>query len=94
MPATEPVSETLRMRGAAMSSAASAAAGPVITVIAPSGAPASTSASARAKSEPGASLAGRATTAQPAASAAAILRAGRSAGKFQADSDRQTPTGW
>ena len=38
--------------------------------------------------------AGRATTEQPAASAAAIFRDGRSAGKFHAESDKQTPTGW
>ena len=38
-----------------------------------------------AKHEPGASEAGLATTEQPAASAAAILREGRSAGKFHAD---------
>src|SRR5258707_768639 len=91
--ATEPVSETLRMTGEAISSSASLADGPVMTVSTPGGRPASTSASAMAKHEPGVSEAGRATTEQPAASAAAILREGRRAGKFHADSDRQTPIG-
>ena len=92
--ATEPVSDTLRITGEAISSAASFDDGPVMTVTTPGGRPASTSASAILKHEPGASDAGRATIAQPAASAAAILRDGSSAGKFHADSDRQTPTGW
>ena len=92
--AIDPVSDTLRMIGEAISSSASLADGPVMTVSTPGGRPASTSASAMAKHEPGASEAGRATTEQPAASAAAILREGRSAGKFHADSDRQTPIGW
>src|SRR5262245_55863458 len=91
---TEPVSDTLRTIGEAISSLASVDDGPVTTVNTPGGKPASTSASAIAKHEPGASEAGRATTEQPAASAAAILREGRRAGKFQAESDRQTPTGW
>ena len=92
--ATEPVSDTFRITGEAMSSAASFDDGPVMTVTTPGGTPASISAWARWKHDPGASEAGRATTAQPAASAAAIFRDGRSAGKFQAESDRQTPTGW
>ena len=92
--ATEPVSETLRMTGEAISSAASCADGPVMTVSTPGGRPASTRASAILKHEPGASEAGRATTEQPAPSAAAIFRDGSSAGKFQAESERQTPTGW
>ena len=91
---TEPVSETLRITGEAISSSASAAAGPVMTVTTPGGRPASIRHSTIAKHEPGASDAGRATTEQPAASAAAIFREGRSAGKFHADSERQTPTGW
>jgi len=63
-------------------------------VIAPGGAPASMSAWPISKHAPAASEAGLAMTEQPAANAAAILRAGRSAGKFQADSAKEAPTGW
>jgi hypothetical protein len=42
---------------------------------------------------PAASLAGLTTTLQPAPSAAAILREGSSAGKFQAENAATTPTG-
>src|SRR5208282_3679311 len=91
---TEPVSDTFRTMGAAIRVLARVPAEPVITLSTPAGSPASTSACAIAKHGPGASDAGRAITEHPAARAAAIFRAGSSAGKFQADRDEHTPTGW
>ena len=61
---------------------------------APGGTPASWQAATRAAQEAGASPAGLMMIEQPAASAAAILRAGSSAGKFHAEKAATTPTGW
>ena len=91
---TDPVSETLRITGEAISRLTIGTDWPVRIDSTPAGRPASISAWPIAMAQPGASEAGRAITLLPAASAAAILRAGSSIGKFHADSARQGPTGW
>ena len=66
---------------------------PVTRLTTPAGSPASCSACMIAMQLPAASLAGLTITEQPAPSAAAILRDGSSAGKFQAEKAATTPTG-
>ena len=90
---TDPVKVTLRTMGEAIRWVEIFAGSPVTTLRAPAGRPASWAVCASAKLAPGASSAGLMTTLQPAASAAAILRAGSRTGKFQGVKAATTPTG-
>src|SRR5258708_4900215 len=67
---------------------------PVTILTAPGTMPASWQALTIAAAQAGVSPAGLRMTEQPAANAAAILRAGNSAGKFHAENAATTPTGW
>ena len=60
----------------------------------PSGIPARSASTPRASAESGVSLAGRATKAQPAASAGAALRVIIALGKFHGVIEATTPMGW
>src|SRR5262245_4495041 len=70
-----------------------ARASPVTTLNTPDGIPASEASAAKARAEYGVSSAGRQIMVQPAASAAAALRAIIAEGKFQGVMAAQTPTG-
>ncbi|GHG86511.1 hypothetical protein GCM10018780_03310 [Streptomyces lanatus] len=65
----------------------------VITVSTPAGAPASRASSPRTREDRGVSAAGLSTAVQPAARAAATLRAAMAKGTFHGVISRQGPTG-
>jgi hypothetical protein len=89
----EPVSDTLRMTGEAISVSEIRAGSPNTTLTAPGGKPAASSASTIASAVAGVSSDGLMTQEQPAASAAASLRVGPVAGKFQGVNAATGPTG-
>ena len=89
----EPVKESLRTMGLAVSSPPIAAASPVTTLSTPLGKPARDASSAIASAESGVCSAGLATTVHPAASAGAILRVIIAIGKFHGVIAAQTPIG-
>ena len=78
-----PVKDSFRTRGCSSTAAVIVLAlRPGTTLTTPGGTPASASTSATASAVSGVSVAGLSTTAQPAASAGAILRVAMAAGKF------------
>src|SRR3546814_4363319 len=79
----DPVKLSFLTSGLPVSSPPIARDPPVITLNSPAGSPASSASAASASAEKGVSLAGFRTTAQPAASAGAILRVIMADGKFQ-----------
>ena len=90
----EPVKVTLRTSGLLVISAPTAGASvAVITLKIPAGTPACNASSAMASADSGVSAAGFSTTAQPAASAGATLRAIMALGKFHGVIAATTPTG-
>src|SRR5262249_1684703 len=91
---TDPVSVTLRTTGEASSFGEMTLMAPVSRLTTPGGNPAAWQHSTMRATEVGASSAGRQMIEQPAASAGAILRAARMAGKFQAAKAATVPTGW
>src|SRR5690606_18962757 len=90
---TEPVTDTLRTMGDEIRCRAIISELPVTKLTTPFGTPASWQAWTRAAQDAGASPAGLTMMLQPAPKAAAILRAGSNAGKFQAENAATTPTG-
>jgi hypothetical protein len=88
----EPVNATLSTPGWA-TRCSPASRPPGTTLTAPSGTPASASASANTKPLSGASGGGLSTTVQPAASAGAVFQAARVTGAFHGTMAATTPTG-
>jgi len=93
--AVEPVNDSLRTTGLAVSTRPTAAAAVVVTTLnIPFGKPARCASSASASALSGVSSEGLTTTGQPAASAGAHLRVIMAIGKFQGVIAATTPTGW
>ena len=90
---TEPVKLTFLTTGAAISRAETWAGSPNTKFTTPSGKPASVRARTSAIAAPGASSAAFRMIVQAAATAGAILRAGRKTGKFQGVKAATTPIG-
>ncbi len=90
--AVEPVKATLSTSGCA-TSASPVAPSPVITLMTPSGMPASATSSARRSAVSGVCSAGLRTMVQPVASTGASFQTAISSGKFQGMICAQTPTG-
>jgi hypothetical protein len=90
---TEPVNAMNRMAGEAMTRREISSGTPNSTLSTPAGSPASANAWASWHTVPGTSSDGLITMEQPAASAAAILRIGPSAGKFHGTNAPTGPTG-
>src|SRR5260370_41013518 len=89
----EPVNEILRMIGEARRYVETSLGTPKTTLSTPLGRPASSSALAMARAVAGVSSAGLMMQEQPAASEAAILRAGVTAGKVHREKAATGPTG-
>src|SRR5216684_6933627 len=89
----EPVNEILRMTGEAMRYVETSLGTPKTTLSTPLGRPASSRHLAMASAVAGVSSAGLMMQEQPAASEAAILRAGVTAGKFHGEKAATGPTG-
>ena len=89
----EPVNVITRTRSSSTSTSPSSEAGPTTTLSQPGGSPASVSSSASSSAESGVCDAGLSTTAQPAASAGAILWATRLSGKLKGEIAPTTPIG-
>ena len=89
----EPVNVMSFTRSSSTSTSPISAAGPVRTLSQPGGRPASCSSSARSSADSGVCEAGFSTTAQPAASAGAILCATRLSGKLNGEIAPTTPIG-
>ena len=89
----DPVKVMSFTRSSATRTSPISAAGPQTTLSQPGGRPASVSSSARKSDESGVWLAGLSTTAQPAASAGAILCATRLSGKLNGEIAPTTPIG-
>ncbi|MCY1362968.1 hypothetical protein D9M68_761120 [compost metagenome] len=90
---TDPVNDTLRVTGEAISRSEIWLGSPNSMLITPSGTPASTKARMIPTHTPGVSSAGLRITEQPAASAEATLRATNTAGKFQGAKAATGPIG-
>ena len=91
--AVDPVNDSFRTTGFAVSSPPISAAGPVMTLKTPLGKPARSASSASASAENGVCDAGFSTTVQPAASAGPAFRVIIASGKFQGVMHATTPTG-
>src|SRR3989344_2862134 len=91
--AVEPVNDSLRSNGLAVSSAPMAMALPVITLKIPAGIPACSASAAMASAENGVSGAGLAMHGQPAASAGPALRVIIAAGQLHGVMAAATPIG-
>ena len=91
--ASEPVNESLRRRGSESNGSVTSSVDDTTTLSTPGGRPAFRRMRASASEDSGVSAEGRWTTVQPAASAAAMLRAGTASGKFQGVITRVGPTG-
>ena len=90
---TEPVNEISLTRSSPTRTSPISALGPTTTLSQPGGRPASSSSSASKSADSGVWVAGLSTTAQPAASAGAILCATRLSGKLNGLIAPTTPTG-
>jgi hypothetical protein len=90
---TEPVNEILRTTSDAIRCSDTVAGTPNTKLTTPAGTPASTKQRTSSTQLPGVSSDALTMIEQPAASAAAILRAGVSAGKFHGVKAATTPTG-
>ncbi len=89
----EPVKLSLRTLSSPVSTLATTRESPVTTLNTPAGMPARSASSARARALKGVLLAGRTMKVQPAASAAAALRAIMALGKFHGVMAAATPMG-
>ncbi len=89
----EPVNVSSRTRSSSISTSPISPAAPETTLIQPGGSPASSSSSARKNAASGVADAGFSTTAQPAASAGAILCATRLSGKLNGEIAATIPIG-
>ena len=89
----EPVKDSLRTTGLAVSSPPMAAESPVTTLITPAGIPARSASTHSARALNGVCEAGLSTRVQPAASAGAALRVIIAEGKFHGVMAAQTPIG-
>ena len=89
----EPVNDSARTRVSSQSACDTRGPLPVITLNSPPSSPACSASAASASAQNGVSLAGRTSTLQPAARAAAALRVIMASGKFQGVMMPATPTG-